>query len=154
MKLVIGLFAAMALAGTIPAWADGATAATASYDVPMSGTVVNPCDGEAVAWEGSAHFVNHETITASGHETLVDAVTFQGIEGQGSLGNTYRVVNSGNFEFNFDEAQNEFTVAGAFLFVSEGPAPNFVEHVAVHVTNPASGHPASEVFNDMTSCQG
>ncbi|HYT14180.1 MAG TPA: hypothetical protein VEL12_15445 [Candidatus Nitrosopolaris sp.] len=82
MRLAIPFLAAVLLAlGTGSSWAAAATRSTANDQLQVSGTVVNPCNGESVAWQGMAHF-------ESGH------VNFQGIEGTGSLGNTYRVVNT------------------------------------------------------------
>jgi len=110
---------------------------------PVSGTVVNPCNGESVAWQGTAHF-------GSGH------VNFQGIEGTGSLGNDYRVVNTANFELtrSGESAQNEFTTTAAFLFVSQGAPPNFVSHTTYHVTFDADGRPTATVTRIETDCRG
>src|SRR5438067_1469084 len=86
MLLAIPFAAGLLLApGTSSASVAPEASSTASDVLPVSGTVVNPCNGENVTWQGTAHF-------GSGH------VNFQGIEGTGSLGNTYRVVNTANFE--------------------------------------------------------
>src|SRR5438105_5689567 len=147
MRLAIPFVAASLLAlGIGQAWAAPATSSTANYMLPVSGTVVNPCNGESVAWQGRAHF-EVQTVTSNGHETLAAHVNFQGIEGQGSLGNTYRVVNTANFELtkSGESAQSEFTTTAAFLFVSQGAAPNFVSQTTYHVTFDAAGQPTATV---------
>ena len=157
MRLGIPFVAAvfMALGGTA-VWAAPATTSTSSYDIPMSGTVINPCNGETVTWQGTAHFVDHETVTSNGHQTLSGEVNFQGVEGQGSLGNTYRQVNTATFEMNRsgESAQKEFTGTAAFLFVSEGSAPNFAASTTYHVTFDASGQPTATVTRLETDCPG
>ena len=144
MRLVVSFGAATLLAlGGGAAWAAPDTSSTVSSEVPVSGTVLNPCNGEGVSWQGTAHF-------GSGH------VNFQGIEGTGSLGNTYRVVNTANFELtqSGESAQNEFTTTAAFLFVSQGSASNFDSHTTYHVTFDASGEPTATVLRIESSCQG
>jgi hypothetical protein len=157
MRLAIPFLAAglLALGGT-SALAAPATTSTASYDIPMSGTVVNPCNGESVAWSGTAHFVIHQTVTSDGHNTLTGEVNFQGVEGQGSLGNVYRDVNTSAFAFNRsgDGAPDESTVTAAFLFVSEGSAPNFEAYTTYHVTVDANGQPTATVVRIGTACRG
>jgi len=157
MRLVVSFLAATGLAlGGVAAWAAPATSSTSNIELPVSGSVVNPCTGESVAWQGTAHFVVHQTVTSNGRETLSGHVNFQGIQGQGSLGNTYQVTNTANFELTAsgDPAQNEFTTTAAFLFVSQGPAPNFDSHTTYHVTFDANGQPTAVVTRNETSCQG
>jgi hypothetical protein len=157
MRLLIGFFALLAFwLGAIPAWADGAQSSTATFDIPVSGTVTNPCNGEALVWQGTAHFVAHQTLTSDGRNTIVDVVTFQGVQGDGASGTIYRVINTATFESNSSagSAQNEFTATGAFLWVSEGTAPNFESHVTVHMTLDAAGQPTADVAIVDASCRG
>ena len=157
MRLVVSFLAATLLAlGGVTAWAAPATSSTASSELPVSGNVVNPCNGESVAWQGTAHFVVHQTVTSNGRETLSGHVDFQGIQGEGSLGNTYQVTNTANFELTAsgDSAPNDFTTTAAFLFVSEGAAPNFDSHTTFHVSFDANGQPTAVVSRIETSCQG
>src|SRR5438094_1698887 len=87
MRLVVAFLAATLLAlGGVTAWAAPATSSTASSELPVSGNVVNPCNGETVAWQGTAHFVVHQTVTSKGRETLSGHVDFQGIQGEGASG--------------------------------------------------------------------
>jgi hypothetical protein len=157
MRVAIPILAAglMALGGT-SAMAAPATTSTTSYDIPMSGTVVNPCNGESVTWQGTAHFVEHQTVTSDGHETLYAHVNFQGVEGQGGLGNTYRNINTDTGEMNWsgESEQREFTSTGTFQFVSEGSAPNFDAYTTYHVTVDANGQPTATVIRIGTACRG
>src|SRR5437667_8824601 len=157
MRLVVSFLGATMLAlGGVTAWAAPATSSTASIELPVSGNVVNPCNGESVSWQGTAHFVVHQTVTSNGHETLSGHVNFQGVQGQGSLGNPYRVANTANFELTAsgESAQNEFTTTAAFLFVSQGAAPNFDSHTTYHVSFDANGEPTATVIRIESSCQG
>jgi hypothetical protein len=157
MRLAIPILAVglMALGGT-SAIAAPATTSTATSDIPLSGTVVNPCNGESVSWQGTAHFVTHQTVTSDGHNTLSGEVNFKGVEGQGSLGNVYRDVNTVSFQLNRsgDGAPDEVTTAAAFLFVSEGSAPNFEAYTTYHVTIDANGQPTATVVRIGTACRG
>ena len=55
MRLVLPFAAAVLMAlGGSPAWAAPATSSTATFELPLSGTVINPCNGETVAWQGTA----------------------------------------------------------------------------------------------------
>ena len=145
MRLVVSFGAATLLAlGGGAAWAAPDTSSTVSSEVPVSGTVLNPCNGESVSWQGTAHFVVHQTVTSNGHETL------------SSLGNAYRVANTANFELTTsgESAQSEFTTTAAFLFVSQGAAPNFDSHTTYHVSFDANGEPTATVIRIESSCQG
>src|SRR5438132_5055173 len=87
MRLVVSFGAATLLAlGGGAAWAAPDRSSTVNIEVPVSGTVLNPCNGESVSWQGTAHFVVHQTVTSNGYETLSGHVNFQGLQGQGSLG--------------------------------------------------------------------
>ncbi|TMG42253.1 MAG: hypothetical protein E6H90_13985 [Chloroflexi bacterium] len=157
MRLVVSFGAATLLAlGGGAAWAAPATSSTVGIEVPVSGTVLNPCNGESVSWQGTAHFVVHQTVTSNGHDTLSGHVNFQGIQGQDSLGNAYRVANTANFELTTsgESAQSEFTTTAAFLFVSQGAAPNFDSHTTYHVSFDANGEPTATVIRIESSCQG
>ena len=48
----------------------------------------------------------------------------------------------------------EFTTTAAFLFVSQGAAPNFDSQTTYHVTFDASGEPTATVLRIESSCQG
>ncbi len=157
MRLVVSVGAATLLAiGGGAASAAPDTSSTVSSEVPLSGTVLNPCNGESVSWQGTAHFVVHQTVTSNGYETLSGHVNFQGVQGQGSLGNAYQVPNTANFELtrSGESAQNEFTTTAAFLFVSQGAAPNFDSHTTYHVSFDANGEPTATVIRIESSCQG
>jgi hypothetical protein len=156
MRLAIPIAAVLlALAGN-SASAAASTSTTDSSSLPVSGSVTNPCNGETVTWQGTAHFVVHQTATPSGHESLADHVNFQGIEGQGSLGNSYRDVNTADFEMNGsgESSQNELTTTATFRFVSEGPAPNFDASTTYHVAFDASGRPTASVTRIDADCRG
>ena len=157
MRLVVSFGAATLLAlGGGAAWAAPDTSSTVSSEVPVSGTVLNPCNGESVSWQGTAHFVVHQTVTSNGHETLSGHVNFQDIQGLGSLGSAYRVSNTANFELTTSagSSQSEFTTTAAFLFVSQGSASNFDSHTTYHVTFDASGEPTATVLRIESNCQG
>src|SRR5438067_12180328 len=127
MRLVVSFGAATLLAlGGGAAWAAPATSSTVSIEMPVSGTVLNPCNGESVSWQGTAHFVVHQTLTSNGHDTLSGHVNLQGIQGHDSLGTAYRASNTANFELTAsgESGQNEFTTTAALLSASAGAAPN------------------------------
>src|SRR2546421_926720 len=145
MRIAIPFTAAVLFAlGTGSVWAAPAKSSTANFELPVSGTVVNPCNGESLAWQGTAHFEVH-AVSSNGHETISAHVNVQGIGGTGSFGNAYRVVNTANFELtkSGQSAENEMTTTAAFLFVSQGAAPNFASHTTYHVTFDADGRPTA-----------
>jgi hypothetical protein len=145
----------MALGGHA-AWAAPANTSTETATIPISGTVTNPCNGETVSWQGTAHFVSHQTVTSSGRDVLSGNVSFQGVEGQGDLGNTYRDINTVTYEMtrSADSPQNEFTTTATFLFVSRGSAPNFAAKTTYHITFDANGQPTATVIRTETDCRG
>jgi len=153
MRILLSIIAAvLAAAGSSPAWA--ATSSTVNLELPMSATVTNPCNGETIDWQGTAHFIVHET--SAGREILVDHVNFQDVQGQGSFGNSYRMVNSATFEFTRspDTSQGEFTATAVFLDVSQGSAPDFASQTTLHLTLDASGQPTASVVKTDTACRG
>ena len=157
MRLVLPFAATVLMAlGGSPAWAAPATSSTATFELPLSSTVINPCNGETVAWQGTAHFAIHRTVTSTGRETLSGEVNFQGVSGQGSLGNAYRMVDTATFEMtpSGDRTPSEFTTTAAFLFVSQGPAPNFVARTTYHVTIDANGELTASVIEITSECRG
>ena len=143
---LIAVFCALLL--VMPALA----ATVANVTIPISGTVLNPCNGEAVAFSGTDHFTARVTLDNGGgfHLGLHDNIHVTAI---GDQGNTYVGNQEDNFVFNGkvgEEETNQLT----FSEISNGSAPNFIVHALFHITVNANGNVTAFVDNFTAECRG
>ena len=128
------------------------TAAATGFDIPVSGFVVNPCNGELVAFNGTEHIVDRLTFGPSGsfHEGFHVNIH---VTGEGDQGNSYVGNQEENFQFN-GRIGIEETDAFSFSEISKGSAPNFEVHALLHVTVNANGTVTTFVDNFTATCRG
>jgi len=123
-----------------------------NVDIPVSGAVINPCNGETVTFSGVDHFTARVTLDNAGgfHVTTHDNVH---VTATGSLGNSYE----GNQE-DTNEVNGRFGVEQTFVFtfseISKGSAPNFEMHILQHITVNANGTITSFVDHLTANCRG
>lgn len=122
------------------------------HDIPVSGNVINPCNGEDVTFSGVQHFVAFVKLDTSGgfHMKFRDNIH---VTGTGDLGNLYE----GNEE-DLDQLNGrvgvEQTVSTTFSEISKGSAPNFEQHFLQHITVNAEGTVTSSIEKFTSSCRG
>lgn len=128
-------------------------ATVTNLDVPVSGVVVNPCNGENVAFNGVDHVSAQVTNTNSGyHVAIHDNIH---VTANGDLGNTYvgNQEDYSNLNLSFTKGA-ESTSPLSFSEISLGAAPNFLESAVFHITFNAAGVLTAYVTNFTTSCLG
>ena len=125
------------------------------YDIPLSGFVIDPCNGETVTFDGVAHVVESVTLDGSGgfHVDLRDNIHVTGTD---SPGNSYE----GNEEDQVFHLNGRATLgqtistSTTFKEIRKGSAPNFEVHFLVHIlVNP---HGTVKLFVDhfTANCRG
>jgi hypothetical protein len=137
-----------ALALVMPAWA----ATVTNIDIPVSGQVFNPCNGEIVTFSGVDHFTAHVTLDNSGgfHADTHDNIH---VTATGDQGNTYVGNQEDNNPFN-GKVGFETTSTLTFSEISKGSAPNFVVQAVFHITVNPDGTVTAFVNNFTTTCRG
>ncbi len=119
-----------------------------NVDIPVSGTVVNPCNGENVAFNGIDHFT--ATITSDGaggvHVAFHDNIH---VTATGDQGNSY-VGNQEDVDAFNARVGVEQTFVVTFSEISTGSAPNFVVHEDMHMTVNPNGT-VTVFFDHFTS---
>lgn len=148
------LFGAFAVAATT-AFAQSTTVTT-SETIPITDSIVNPCNGDVVTFQGNIHVTNHMTTDASGGTHLKTHVNFQNVSGTGvPSGLNYNVRTTTNETVNDNDGpQSEATIISMVKLISQGPAPNFFLRVVFHITVNANGTTTSTVDNTRIECQG
>ncbi len=133
-----------------------ATTTTTNEEVPVSSSVVNPCNGDVVNYQGTLHVTNTLTTDSSGGFHLKTHTNFQDVSGTGvPSGLNYRVVTTRNETVNdSDSAQFETTVIQTIKAVSQTSAPNLFIHIVMHITVNANGQTTSTVTEVTAECRG
>ena len=134
---------------TPPSFA-GATVTTVPFT--MSGTI--PCTGENVVLVGEWQTVTHVRSDGSGGFHVTENWNIKG-GSTGSFGNTYRFSWTSNFGFNVgaDDLPFTRTVADHWTVVSQGGAPNFVQHFTIHRTINNNGVMTADIFKRDLHCK-
>lgn len=121
-------------------------------NMPVSGQVFNPCNGETVTFSGVDHFIvlltldNHGGFHAMVHDNISVTAT-------GDLGNTYVGNQENNDSFNGKVGVEE-TSTFTFSEISKGSAPNFVVQALFHITINPDGTVTAFVDNFSATCRG
>ena len=127
-------------------------AAVLNIDIPVSGTVFNPCKGETLTFSGIDHFTLHFTFDGAGgfHAVSHDNIH---VTATGDQGNSYEGNQEDNNEFN-----GRIGVVSTFVLtfseISKGSAPNFEVHVLQHITINPNGTMTVIVDHMTANCRG
>jgi hypothetical protein len=122
------------------------------HDIPLSGAVFNPCNGETVTFTGVAHVVQSVTLDGNGGFHLVANDNIH-VTATGSLGNEYEGNEEDQSQFN-GRVGFEQTLVSTFSEISKGSAPNFEVHALQHMTVHANGTVTVFFSNFTSSCRG
>ena len=120
-------FAALSLLATV-----SASAQTVNQVRPYSGSTVNPCNGETVAFSGSIHFHEKVQVATDGRIHFVANENFNASGTGQATGVTYNI--SGNMHTNSKFPSFPITFRQRNRFIStSGAAPSFHATFAFHV---------------------
>lgn len=127
-------------------------AVTTNIDIPISGAVMNPCNGETVTFSGVDHFTAKITLDGAGgvHGDFHDNIH---VTATGSLGNEYEGNQEDNNPIN-GRVGMEQTFVLTFSEISKGSAPNFEVHVLQHITVNANGTVTVFISHLTSNCRG
>ncbi len=119
---------------------------------PISGAVINPCNGETVVFAGTLHAVTKISLDNGGgfHGQYHDNIH---VTASGDLGNSYVGTQQDNTPINGKVGVVQ-TLVMNFSEISRGSAPNFVVHSLLHVTVNPNGTTTSFVDHYATECRG
>jgi hypothetical protein len=123
-----------------------------NIDIPVSGFVVNPCNGENVAFNGIDHSTLSLTFNSRGgsHFSIHDNIHVTAI---GDQGNTYEGNQEDKIEANFQVGE-EVIEPSTFSEISKGSAPNFEIHALFHLTMNPNGTVTAFVNHFTAACRG
>jgi hypothetical protein len=122
--------------------------------VPVSGALINPCNGEPMIFTGYVHTSFHITFDAGGGVHVEQHFNTQSIQGVGAItGTRYTGNESSNDEFNAKFGFEE-TFDHHFSMITHGSLPNFELHEIEHITVNANGE-VTVFFTDVSAeCRG
>ena len=148
------LFAAFAGAGT-EAFGQ-ATTTTTNENIPITGSTVNPCNGDRVTFSGTLHIVNTLTTDASGGTHLKTHSNYQDVTGTGDpSGITYNVRTVSNEVVNDNDGpQYTATVISTMKLVTQESAFNYFLRTVLHITINANGVTTSQIQEMGFECRG
>jgi len=123
-----------------------------NMDIPVSGAVINPCNGETVTFSGVDHFTARVVVDGAGgfHLTTHDNIH---VTATGDQGNSYEGNQEDTSEVN-GRVGIEETFVLTFSEISKGSAPNFEVHMLEHVTVNPNGTITSFVDHITANCRG
>ena len=145
------MFALPLFAFLLLAALNAAASVVLNVDIPINGTVFNPCNGETVTFTGIDHFTMKMTFDGSGgfHADAHDNIH---VTASGSLGNSYEGNQEDNNPFN-GRIGVEQTFGSTFSEISEGAAPNFEMHILQHITINPNGNVTVFFTNATSNCR-
>ena len=153
LLVLVGLVSAAALS-TVAAAQAGVV--THTYNVPISFTTSNPCNGELVPVTGNEDIMIRMTTAGNGSVKIGEHVSFD-LSGVGATtGANYNVNEILNVEENnvtFVNGATEVTETAHLSFIAQGNVPNFKEHLIIHETITPAGDITSFKFDDSSTCQ-
>ena len=122
-----------------------------NMDIPVSGAVINPCNGETVTFSGVDHFTARVVFDGAGgfHLTTHDNIH---VTATGDQGNSYEGNQEDTSEVN-GRVGIEETFVLTFSEISKGSAPNFEVHMLEHVTVNPNGTITSFVDHITANCR-
>ena len=131
----------------------GAQVATVTnIDIPVSGVVFNPCNGEIVTFSGVEHFTARTILDGSGGFLLSRHDNIH-VTATGNQGNTYLGNQEDNSELN-GPVGSESISRTTFHEISKGSAPNFVINALMHIIVNPDGTVTAFMDYFMAACQG
>jgi hypothetical protein len=148
----IVLVCSLVLLGMLLITINSSAAVLTNIDIPVSGAVFNPCNGETVTFNGVEHFVMSVTFNSSGgfQSFTKDNVH---VTATGDQGNSYEGNEEDNFTLNGRVGIVQ-TFPQTFSEISRGAAPNFELHMLTHVTVNANGTVTVFISTYTSSCRG
>jgi hypothetical protein len=162
VKVVVVMVSALAVAAGLltlallsqPAQAQAETD-TFNQRIPIEGTLLNPCTGGIVTYEGTQHVVIHRTQDASGgfHFKFHASAHALGESASGAKYVAHRTQNDIDF---FSESASNFTTTDTLQFIRQGsetPEDDFQAKITQHFTINANGELTSEVINQEEECK-
>jgi len=117
---------------------------------PVSGAVINPCNGETVTFNGSDNALFSGTLDSSGGFHLFEKDNVH-VTATGSLGNSYEGNEEQRMQLNGRLGIVQTNVMTVTV-ISLGSAPNFVVHALQQITVNANGTVTASISTFTSSC--
>jgi hypothetical protein len=130
-----------------------AAATFINTDIPISGTLPNPCNGENVTLSGVEHLQASVTSTSDPATFHLDVHENFHVAGFGDQGNTYVANAEDSSELNAI-VNVEATFSQKLSVISQGSAPNFEMYAIVHLTIHPGFIITGFVDNETSTCLG
>ena len=149
---IMVVVSSLAMAALLLIAVDATAAVVVNVDIPISGTVFNPCNGETVTFSGIDHFTLRSTFDGAGgfHADAHDNIH---VTATGSLGNSYEGNQEDNNPFNGRVGVAQ-TFGLTFSEISTGSAPNFEQLILQHITVNPNGTVTVFFSNFTSNCRG
>jgi hypothetical protein len=148
----IVLVCSLVLLGMLFITTNANAAVIANIDIPVNGTVFNPCNGETVTFNGVEHLVVSLTLDASGGFHSDEKLNVH-VTATGDQGNSYEGNQEEHLTINGRVGLVQ-TLPQTFSEISTGSAPNFEIHSLMHITVNANGTVTAFVSTYTSSCTG
>jgi hypothetical protein len=124
-----------------------------NFSEPFEVTTFNPCTGEEILLSGTLSGTV-TTFTQPSGQILVVSHQLLTAEGQGSEGNHYTISDTGNASILV--APDDPSILSQTLdshVISQGDAPNFLQHTTNHVTINTNGVETVRIFDFSSECR-
>ena len=125
-----------------------------NYWTPISGTTVNPCNGDTVTFTGTAHVVFAWTVDQAGNDHITIHVEMPNGRGVGETGDRYilnEVINRGG---SVRGEMGRLIVGVHYQFIGQGTAPNFLLNFQFHATLTSEAYVKVYVHILDATCNG
>lgn len=146
--------ASLALGGAVLSGSAGAQGAQ-TYRFPISGTIINPCNGDLLGYQGVNHLVMHITQDSDGGIHGYYSLNHSNLKAVAPDGTEYSL--TGGYRRNINQrppAPWTVTSTERFNVVSHGSEPNWIIWGRSHLTINANGEVTAAHSDFDTECRG
>ena len=131
--------------------ASAAFGQTVVTDSPSTATTTNMCNGDTVTLNGTLHQEITFSTNSNGMIHMVLNATSH-LTGVGTSGLTYVENDSTHLETNARACAQENSNNWKLKLISQGPAPNMMDHATLHVVVDSSCAPKVEISKHQPQC--
>ncbi len=131
--------------------APGVFGQTVVTDAPTNQTTTNICNGDVVTLNGTLHQEMSFSTNSNGMIHMVLNATSH-LTGVGTSGLTYVENDSTHLETNARACAQENSNNWKLKLISQGPAPNMMDHATLHVVVDSSCVPKVEISKHQMQC--
>lgn len=146
--LTLMLVVVLAIAGGPSVLAE----APQQIDSAVSHSIINPCNGNTVRFDGTLHHTIRKTADPRGAQLTIGS-NVQDVSGLDAEGMQYRMAQGTDFTIPYPTGQHQVTVSEDAPVLSDGEASDFLLHLTLQISIEPDGKTAATIGKVSGDCR-